>query len=382
MGIFSNFFKSNPLPEDEIEESENVMRKLQEQRQENTSQWVASIQDPNSLLPPTYTKVKIPPKPSIEDVDKREEPDDYVYTPPVEAMYTPFDDGDTLSGLARVSHRSSTDWVARIFQEFELQGSTFNASAQGTNLVLSIHPPKYYEEVVSGGVYGKDTKVRFFKGYVSATFWGMLLHGHHDKIDVYIVPSDAILQLTLSDINQSGFSPYVTIDSQIVDGDLEWHVGGTTISYEAIPNLARQLLADLIKVASGKIKNEELFADYSGGLKLGQGAQQTLTQAMRIIKEDSPAPAASPVATATKQLADPTSSMSDLLANMATFAAGERMLEAMTRDMTVISRMAEPGSAPGIDAAGAEKLRALITAMRTLHGQISTFVAENKPGRR
>ena len=72
MGIFSNFFKSNPLPEDEIAESENVMRKLQEKRQENTSQWVASIQDPGSMLPPTYTKVKIPPKPTIEDVDKRE----------------------------------------------------------------------------------------------------------------------------------------------------------------------------------------------------------------------------------------------------------------------------------------------------------------------
>ena len=52
MGIFSNFFKPNSLPEDEIAESENVMRKLQEKRQENTSQWVASIQDPGSILPP------------------------------------------------------------------------------------------------------------------------------------------------------------------------------------------------------------------------------------------------------------------------------------------------------------------------------------------
>jgi|GEM_PF-2684237 len=375
MGIFSNFFKSNALPEDEIAESENVMRKLQEQRQENTSQWVASIQDPHSILPPTYTKVKIPPKPTIEDVDKREEADSFVYTPPVEAMYTPFDEGDTLGGLARVTNTSSTDWVSRIFQEFERQGNTFNASAQGTNLVLSIHPPKYYEEVVAGGVYGQDTKVRFFKGYVSATFWGMLLHGHHDKIDVYIVPSEAILQMTLADISTSGFSPYVTIDSQIVNGELEWHVEGTTIDYNAIPNLARELLADLIKVASGKVANEELFAEHhSGNLKLDQGAAQTLTQAMRIVKE---APAASPVATAIKQQPN---SLRTEMANLASFAAAERLVEALTRDLTQVSRLTEPGT-PGLDDMDTQKMRELTTAMRTALGQVTSFVAQNKPAK-
>jgi len=376
MGIFSNFFKPNSLPEDEIAESENVMRKLQEKRQENTSQWVASIQDPGSILPPTYTKVKIPPKPTIEDVDKREVEDSYVYTPPVEAMYTPFDEGDTLGGLARVTHNSASDWVSSIFHEFERQGNIFNASAQGTNLVLSIHPPKYYEEVVSGGIYGQDTKVRFFKGYVSATFWGMLLHGHHDKIDVYIVPSDAILQMTLSDINQSGFSPYVTIDSQVVNGEVEWHVEGATITYNAIPNLARELLADLIKVASGKVRNEDLFAEHhSGSLKLDQGAAQTLTQAMRIVKEE--APVASPVATAIKQQPD---SLSVEMANMASFAAAERLVEALTKDLARVSRLTEPGT-PGLDDMGVQKMRDLTTAMRTVHGQVTSFVAQNKPAR-
>ncbi len=168
MGIFSNFFKSQPLPEDEIQESENVMRKLQEKRQEATHEWVKSIQDPNSRMPASYTKVAVPPKPTIEDVDQREQEDSFVYTPPVEAMYTPFDEGDTVSAAARSTNNSSSDWVLRIFKEFERQSDSFNLSAQGTNLVLSIHPPQYTEEVAAGGQYGELTKVRYFTGYVSS----------------------------------------------------------------------------------------------------------------------------------------------------------------------------------------------------------------------
>jgi hypothetical protein len=375
VGIFSNFFKSQPLPEDEIQESENVMRKLKEQRQEDTSQWVASIQDPNSMMPATYTRVKIPPKPTIEDVDKREEADDFVYTPPEEAMYTPFEDDDTL-GLARAKNSSSTDWVSKIFQEFERQGNTFNASAQGTNLVLSIHPPQYTEEVVAGSVYGQDTKVRFFKGYVSTSFWGMMLHGHHDKIDVYIVPAEAILQLSLSSIEQSGFSPFMTIDSAINNGELEWHVGGTTILYAAIPNLAKQLLGDLIKIASGKLQEEELFADKAGGLKLDQGAVQNLSQVLRIIPDGASSPGAgapaSTVATAVKPV------QADPMAGFMSFAAADRLVDAVSNDLTALARLANSG-APSQGDASDQQLKDLATAMRTLLGQVSTFSAQYKP---
>jgi len=368
MGIFSNFFKSNSVPEDEIQESENVMRKLREKRQEATHEWVASIQDPGSLLPPSYTKIKIPPKPTIEDVDQREAEDSFVYTPPVEAMYTPFDDDDTLGGLARAKNTSASDWVSRMFEEFERQGNVFNSSAQGTNLVVSIHPPQYTEEVVSGGVYGQDTKVRFFKGYVSTSFWGMLLHGHHDKIDVYIVPAEAILQLTLSDISQSGFSPYLTIDSQVKNGEIDWHVGGGSISFSAIPNLAKELLADLIKVASGKIKGDELFAEHSGGLKLDQGAAQNLSQVLRTVKDDGQEAA---VATAVK------TARTDPMQALVSFNAGDRFTNAIAQDLAAIARLTEVGS--GEDEATVQQLHDLSTAMRTVHGQVTTFTAQYRP---
>ena len=380
MGIFSNFFKSQPLPEDEIEESENVMRKLQEQRQEATHEWVKSIQDPGSRMPASYTKVAIPPKPTIEDVDQREQEDGFVYTPPVEAMYTPFDEGDNVAAAvaARTTNKSSTDWVARIFKEFERQSDGFNASAQGTNLVLSIHQPQYTEETVAGGQYGELTKVRYFTGYVSTTFWGMLMHGHNDKIDVYIVPSEAILQMTLSDINQSGFSPFITIESLVKNGALEWHVGGATIVYEAIPNLAKELVGDLIKIASGKLKQEDLFAEPSGGLKLDPGAAQNLSQVMRVIKEDSePAAASSSVATAVKQLSPQPAA--NPLASAVSFDAGESLVDALIKDLGALSRTTEDSA---LTDAEQDTMRDLLTAMRTLHGQVSTFVAQYKPKNR
>jgi len=373
MGIFSNFFKSQPLPEDEIQESENVMRKLREKRQENTSQWVASIQDPNSVLPPSYTRVRIPPRPTIEDVDQREQPDDFVYTPPMEAMYTPFDETENLNGMQRLTNNSSTEWVARIFEEFEHQGNVFNTSAQGTNLVLSIHPPKYTEETIDGGVYGKESKVRFFKGYVSTSFWGMLLHGHHDKIDVYIVPAEAILEMTLSDIGQSGFSPFITIDSEVKNGNLEWHVGGSTIVYESIPNLAKELLGDLIKIASGKLKTDDLFAADGSSLKLDPGAAQNLSQVMRIINDESTSSAATAV-----KAPPPVQAAATQIANLDTFTVADNLVNSIVRDMAVLSRLADPMT-PSQDQDAREKLSALTTAMRTLHGQVSTFVAQYKP---
>ncbi|MBU6451852.1 MAG: hypothetical protein KGS72_08760 [Cyanobacteria bacterium REEB67] len=402
MGIFSNFFKSQPLPEDEIEESENVMRKLRENRQENTSEWIASIQDPNSLLPPTYHKMKIPPPPTIEDLDQRDQGDGFVYTPPVEAMYEQAE-VDQLNAAAPVqrsafaaqqsAHNSVTDWVAKIFKEFERQGDIFNLSAQGTNLILSIHPPQYAEEIIKGEAFGQDTKVRFFKGYASTTFWGMMLHGHQDKIDVYIVPAEAILQMTLTDITQSGFTSFMTIDSQVKNGQLEWHVGGTTIVYDAIPNLARELLGDLIKVASGKLATEDLFGSSSGDLRLSQGAVQNLSQVLRTVSEDDVLGAAATGATAAAikggsqagvaQAPTKPALKADSINSLTSFTAAEALVTALTADLMTISRLSDPLATGAFaivkEEDGPQKLSELAGALRTLHGQASGFVAQYKP---
>ena len=397
MGIFSNFFKSQPLPEDEIEESENVMRKLREERQANTSRWVASIQDPGSLLPPTYHKVKIAPDPTIEDVDQREQPDSYVYTPPVEAMYpeldpslvgastapAAFETPRPYSQQAQSAHNSAGDWVSKIFAEFTRQADLRNLDAQGSNLVISIHAPQYTEEEVSGGSYGQSQKVRFFKGYVSTTFWGMMLHGHHDKIDVYIVPAEAILQMTLTDIGQSGFSPFMTIDSKVENGRLEWHVDGATIVWETIPNLATELLNDLIKIASGNMQTSELQQQtpfVSSALPQGANLASSKIAAQSTTAAEIKA---SGVGSATPGATIPAG---DPIAGFVSFEAAEALVAALTRDLTVLARLSDPLTTgafrTGQTLDDGKQLSDMSTAMRTLHGQASNFAAQYKPKKR
>ncbi len=181
--------------------------------------------------------------------------------------------------------------------------------------------------------------------------------------------------MTLSDINQSGFSPFITIESLVKNGALEWHVGGATIVYEAIPNLAKELVGDLIKIASGKLKQEDLFAEPSGGLKLNPGAAQNLSQVMRVIKDDTAqAASSSSVATAVKQ--PQAQAAANPLASTLSFDAGERLVDALVKDLGALSRATEDSA---LTDAEQDTLRDMTTAMRTLHGQVSTFVAQYKP---
>lgn len=62
----------------------------------------------------------------------------------------------------------------------------------------------------------------------------------------------------------------MTVESSMVDDRRVWNIGGTPISLETIPFLSKELLGDLIRVATGTMDESELFSDLKTKLKLGE----------------------------------------------------------------------------------------------------------------
>jgi hypothetical protein len=267
MGIFDNFFKQQGPPREQVKASETVLNRLKEARGEETGKWLALMRDPQDIVPTG-------PPPTIEDVDKRETVDAVIYTPPFEAVYTALSPSekstDAVVSVPSLQQSTMTDWVDRIFDEFTRHASEFNQTAIGTELIINVQRPEFSFEPTEYGPDGPITRLRVFKGHLDTLHWAMLFQGNNEKISIYVLPSEAILGLTLNDVQKTSYAPFMTIDSLIKNGVQEWHIGGTTITYAMIPLVAKELIGDLIRIASGKMSEAELFQHHTIELKLGE----------------------------------------------------------------------------------------------------------------
>src|SRR5262249_49143966 len=122
--------------------------------------------------------------------------------------------------------------------------------------------------------YDPHKKLSIFKGHIATLHWGMLVQGYEEKIDVYMISADEILNFTLNDIRKSNTPSFMTIASSLSDSHRIWNVGGVTVGPETVPLLAKELLGDLIRIATGTMTESELFADHSKSLKLGDTVAQ------------------------------------------------------------------------------------------------------------
>jgi hypothetical protein len=271
VAFFANLFK--PMTSDQEKESEETIERLRRYRGKQTAEWLAqqdhqavinSVIHNGGVLPP----VKDPPK--LEDVDKLDVYDSTVYEPPLEAMYTPISAAVNSAQQQPRKGNSQVDWIETMFDEFTRCASEFDTNNNDQALMVSVSRPEYRYEASSYDTYIPDAKISLFKGHISTHSWGMLVQGHADTIDIYVLPAEKLLTFTLNNIQDKGFMPFMSITSAIVNEQLEWHIEDEVVSFEKLPLLAKELFRDLIRVASGKMQESELFANYSEGLKLGE----------------------------------------------------------------------------------------------------------------
>jgi hypothetical protein len=291
VAFFANLFK--PTISAQEKESEETIERLRRYRGKQTAEWLAqqdhqavitSVINNGGVLPP----VKEPPK--LEDVDKLDAYDSTVYEPPLEAMYTPISAAVNSAQQQPRKENSQVDWIETMFDEFTRCAGEFDKNNNDQSLMVSVSRPEYRYEASSYDTYIPDAKISVFKGHISTHSWGMLVQGHADTIDIYVLPSEKLLSFTLNNIQNKGFMPFMSITSAIVNEQLEWHIEDEVVSFEKLPLLAKELFRDLVRVASGKMQESELFANYSEGLKLGETVAKGYSPAP---KENSSAPKSS-----------------------------------------------------------------------------------------
>lgn len=375
MGFLDALFKPKDQSDEDAERSALIMRRLKSRHDSETGKWLALIQDPNEAPPPRG------PAPSLVSLDRREVLNDAPYVPPVEAQYINIAQ-ETAASTEAAPGNETVGWVNRLFAEFDRQASTFNSTAQGTELMMTVHTPSYtFESSSTSDVYDPYKKVSIFKGHVSTLHWAMLVQGTESKIDVYIISSDEILNFTINDIRQSQISPFFTLTSTKVDGHRVWNFGDTRVIAKAIPLLAKELLGDLIRVAAGTMSEDELFSDRGVELKLGETVAQGFDSTRSALKLPTiPAPVAAP-ATPTKHVLQPTEKTSEeLVLGLASWKACAALNDAINQDLsTLVSRAGSLDAAT--DKEALEKLQGVATALRELSGQVSQVVAEHRPSK-
>lgn len=160
-------------------------------------------------------------------------------------------------------------WVEKMFDYFEEMSADFNETAVGTKFTVAVQRPIFHYEEGTYGIYTPEHTIAVFKGHLATRTWGMLIQGHQDIIEVYIVPSDRLLKFTLGDIKNAGFKPFMTIQSVETNEGLQWRIDGSKLRFEALSMLCKELLGDLVRVASGTMNEDELFSRHPK-LKLGE----------------------------------------------------------------------------------------------------------------
>ncbi len=160
-------------------------------------------------------------------------------------------------------------WVDALFDCFAECAKTFNQSAMGTDLVVSCEPPNWPD------AYSQHTAVPnrediVFRGHLATRYWALILRGYHGKVSVFLMPAANILGFRNNVMKEQDFPPFMDITTSYSDDKVVWQSSGQEIGYEMLPSLARELFGDLVRVASGKMTEDELFGHHHEELKLGE----------------------------------------------------------------------------------------------------------------
>jgi hypothetical protein len=311
-----------PQQQEEHEDSLEVLEALQPRRGKETADWLASI----SNLVAVSNSGMAQPETAAEA-----------------------DESDVLKN-------EMTGWVDFMFDKFEEQANTFNQSAEGTKYTVAIQRPVYHwEQQTFENNY--EPVIKVFKGHIATRTWGLLVQGHHDTIEVFVVQTDQLLSFTFNDIHSSGYKPFMVIQSARVNNQLEWNIEGGKVTHDMLPLLCKELLGDLIRITTGSMSEDELFAHHHTDLKLGETVAQGF---------ESEAALVTPVVTAPQAGSPAQSGMSATsISSLATWLVFQSLWKAIDADFQTLTTM-ELQATNNEDQDAARNIRGLAASLLTL----------------
>lgn len=160
-------------------------------------------------------------------------------------------------------------WMDALFQEFAGLTYGFNENAVGGDLFVSTERPQVFETRDDTLWYKPVNKN--YQGRLSTRFWSLAVKGDEKRIAFYLFPNEMTLQFKNGDFTDLEFPPILTAEPAKLNGRSTWTIQGEEAAISVMGPLAKELFGDLIRVASGKMEQSELFnAHKAGAPKLGE----------------------------------------------------------------------------------------------------------------
>jgi hypothetical protein len=165
-------------------------------------------------------------------------------------------------GISESTQRLMNEWIESMFEHFEQFALDFNQSAAGTELVVTVTKPTFNYRIARTGTYHTESKITTFEGHLATRYWAMVVSGQYEQMQVNIVPTDILLGFLSGSFSKEEYPPFTEIQATWCDGQMCWQMDGHNLPHDMLDDLAGELFGDLIRVASGKMTDEELFSHH------------------------------------------------------------------------------------------------------------------------
>lgn len=160
-------------------------------------------------------------------------------------------------------------WMDALFQEFAGLAYGFNENAVGGDLFVSTERPSV-SETRDDSVWYKPVN-KNYQGRLTTRFWSLAVRGDEKRIALYLFPNEITLQFKTGDFSDLELPPILVAEPAKLNGRSTWTIQGEEASITMMGPLAKELFGDLIRVASGKMEESELFnAHKIGAPRLGE----------------------------------------------------------------------------------------------------------------
>lgn len=159
-------------------------------------------------------------------------------------------------------------WVDELFKQFRDLAFEFNKTALNTGFLITVEPPEMHDQFAPNDSVAPA--IRIYRGRLTSGQWALGIIGQIDKISVYMIPTSMLLAFAAGQLGDKDFAPFMEFVSANTDIAPSWTIGGQAAPLSTIPYLAKEMVGDLIRVASGVMSESELFASSSDNLQLGE----------------------------------------------------------------------------------------------------------------
>ncbi len=159
-------------------------------------------------------------------------------------------------------------WLDALFKEFASLTYGFNENAVGTDLFVSMERPQVLETKDETVWY--NPVIKSYQGRLTTRYWSLFARGDDKKISVFIFPAEMTLRFKSGQTGDQEMPPFLVAEQGQADGKPTWKIQGESAPASLAPFIAKEMFGDLIRVASGKMSENELFNSKSDAPKLGE----------------------------------------------------------------------------------------------------------------